>query len=52
MDFINGSEKILICARDGYENSSLADELEDEILDLLAEPPMRIPAHPYATAPE
>lgn len=37
-------------AKDNYENSALADELRDEILDLLAEPPMRISAHPYAAA--
>ena len=37
-------------AKDGYENSPLADELRNEILDLLAEPPMRIPAHPYSAA--
>ncbi|MFM0696345.1 hypothetical protein PQQ64_29235 [Paraburkholderia graminis] len=39
-------------AKDSYENSPLADELRDEILELLAEPPMRIAAHPYAVAPE
>lgn len=39
-------------ARHGYETSPLADELRDEILALLAEPPMRIAAHPYAVAPE
>jgi quinol monooxygenase YgiN len=39
-------------AKDGYENSPLADELRDEILGLLAEPPMlRIPVHPYSAAP-
>ena len=38
-------------AKDGYENSPLADELREEILDLLAEPPMRISARPYAAAP-
>ncbi|WP_250475159.1 antibiotic biosynthesis monooxygenase [Caballeronia sp. GAFFF1] len=38
--------------KDGYENSSLADELRDEILDLLVEPPIRIAAHPYAVAPK
>lgn len=37
-------------AKDGYENSPLADELRDEILNLLAEPPMRIPVHPYSAA--
>ncbi|GJG93778.1 putative quinol monooxygenase [Cupriavidus pauculus] len=39
-------------AKDAYENSALADELRDEILELLAEPPMRVAAHPYAVAPE
>ncbi|OBR49195.1 putative quinol monooxygenase [Paraburkholderia tropica] len=34
-----------------YENSPLADVLRDEILQLLAEPPMRIAAHPYSAAP-
>lgn len=34
-----------------YENSPLADELRDEIINLLAEPPMRIPVHPYAALP-
>lgn len=38
-------------AKDGYENSPLADELRDEIIDLLAEPPLRIPVHPYAALP-
>ncbi|AMR28225.1 hypothetical protein A0257_14780 [Hymenobacter psoromatis] len=38
-------------AKVGYENGPLADELRDEILNLLAEPPMRISAHPYAAAP-
>ena len=38
-------------AKDGYENSSMADELRDEILDLLAEPPMRIAVHPYSALP-
>ena len=37
-------------AKDNYENSPLADELRDEIIDLLAEPPMRIDAHPYSAA--
>lgn len=37
-------------AKDNYENSPLADELRDEIIDLLAEPPMRINAHPYSAA--
>lgn len=39
-------------AKDHYENSPLADELRDEILELLAEPPTRIAAHPYSAAPE
>ncbi|SDV50755.1 Quinol monooxygenase YgiN [Chitinasiproducens palmae] len=34
-----------------YEASPLADLLRDEILELLAEPPMRIAAHPYSAAP-
>lgn len=38
--------------KEGYENSPLSDELRDEILELLAEPPMRIAAHPYSVAPE
>jgi len=38
-------------AKDGYENSDMAEELRDEIIDLLAEPPMRIEAHPYSTIP-
>jgi quinol monooxygenase YgiN len=38
-------------AKDAYENSPLADELRDEIIDLLAEPPMRIPVHPYSALP-
>lgn len=39
-------------AKNNYENSSLADELRDEIINLLAEPPMRIAVHPYSAAPE
>ncbi len=39
-------------AKENYENSPLADELRDEILSLLAEPPLRIAAHPYSVAPE
>jgi quinol monooxygenase YgiN len=38
-------------AKEGYENSPLADQLRDEILDLLAEPPMRIRVHPYSAIP-
>jgi quinol monooxygenase YgiN len=38
-------------AKDAYENSPLADELRDEIIGLLAEPPMRIEVHPYSALP-
>jgi quinol monooxygenase YgiN len=38
-------------AKHAYENSPLADDLRDEIIDLLAEPPMRIPVHPYSALP-
>ena len=38
-------------AKDAYETSAMADELRDEIIDLLAEPPMRIEAHPYSAIP-
>ena len=38
-------------AKDGYETSAMADELRDEIIDLLAEPPVRIEAHPYSAIP-
>lgn len=38
-------------AKDGYENSPMADELRDEIIDLLAEAPTRIEAHPYSAIP-
>ena len=38
-------------AKEGYENSALADELREEILSLLAEPPLRVAAHPYSAAP-
>ena len=38
-------------AKAAYENSPLADELRDEIIDLLAEPPMRVPVHPYSALP-
>lgn len=38
-------------AKDAYEGSDMADELRDEIIDLLAEPPVRIPAHPYSAIP-
>lgn len=39
-------------AKAGYENSPLADELRDEIISILAEPPMRIAVHPYSALPE
>ncbi|MCJ2062233.1 hypothetical protein MKK63_05900 [Methylobacterium sp. J-088] len=38
-------------AKDRYENSPLADSLRDEIIELLAEPPMRIAVHPYSASP-
>ena len=38
-------------AKADYENSPLADELRDEIINLLAEPPMRIAVHPYSALP-
>jgi len=38
-------------AKSGYEQSPLADTLRDEIIGLLAEPPMRIAVHPYSAAP-
>ena len=38
-------------AKDGYENSDMADELRDEIIGLLAEAPVRIEAHPYSAIP-
>jgi len=38
-------------AKSQYEDSPLADELRDEIIDLLAEPPMRIAVHPYSALP-
>jgi quinol monooxygenase YgiN len=38
-------------AKDAYENSPLADELRDEIIGLLAEPPMRVAVHPYSARP-
>ncbi len=38
-------------AKDAYENSDMADELRDEIIELLAEPPVRIEAHPYSAIP-
>lgn len=39
-------------AKDAYENSPLADELRDEIIGLLAEPPMRVEVHPYSALPQ
>ena len=38
-------------AKDAYETSDMSDELRDEIIDLLAEPPVRIEAHPYSAIP-
>ena len=38
-------------AKDAYETSDMADELRDEIIDLLAGPPLRIEAHPYSAIP-
>jgi len=38
-------------AKNAYETSDMADELRDEIIDLLAEPPDRIEAHPYSAIP-
>ena len=38
-------------AKANYENSPLADQLRDEIINLLAEPPMRIAVHPYSALP-
>jgi quinol monooxygenase YgiN len=38
-------------AKAAYEDGPLADELRDEIIGLLAEPPMRIPVHPYSALP-
>lgn len=38
-------------AKDSYEHSPLADELRDEIIGLLAEPPMRVAVHPYSALP-
>ncbi|WP_328303365.1 antibiotic biosynthesis monooxygenase [Streptomyces sp. NBC_00435] len=37
--------------KDAYESSPLADELRDEIIGLLAEPPLRIEVRPYAALP-
>jgi quinol monooxygenase YgiN len=38
--------------KNGYENGPLADELRDQILDLLDGPPlMRVAVHPYAAIP-
>ncbi|UQY80533.1 hypothetical protein HAV_00732 [Candidatus Hepatincola sp. Av] len=38
-------------AKTNYETGPLADKLRDEIISLLAEPPMRIAVHPYAVLP-
>lgn len=39
--------------KDHYENSPLADELRDEILETLDGPPLRrVEVHPYAAIPE
>jgi hypothetical protein len=38
-------------AKEAYENSDLADELRDDTISLLAEPPVRIEAHPYSAIP-
>lgn len=39
-------------AKEAYETSPLAEELREEILDLLDGPPlMRVDAHPYAAVP-
>lgn len=40
-----------VAAKDAYENSPLADELRDEIIELLAEMPTRVEAHPYSAIP-
>lgn len=38
-------------AKRAYESSDMSDELRDEIIDLLAEAPTRIEAHPYSALP-
>lgn len=38
-------------AKKAYETSDMADVLRDEIIELLAEAPRRIAAHPYAAIP-
>ena len=38
-------------AKADYENSALADELRNEIISLLAEPPMRVAVRPYSALP-
>ena len=38
-------------AEDAHESSDTADQLREEIIDLLAEPPVRIEAHPYSAIP-
>lgn len=40
-----------VADKDAYETSTMADELRDEIIDLLAEPPVRIEAHPFSAIP-
>jgi quinol monooxygenase YgiN len=40
-----------IDAKEAYETSDMADELRDEIIDLLVEPPVRIEAHPTPPSP-
>lgn len=40
-----------IKAKDDYESSDMSDELRDEIINLLAEAPTRIEAHPYSALP-
>lgn len=42
----SGASDRFIIARE-----ELADELRDEIIDLLVEPPMRIAVHPYSALP-
>lgn len=40
-----------VAAKDAYENGPLGDVLRDEIIGVLAEPPMRIEGYPYSAAP-
>jgi hypothetical protein len=37
-------------AKASYEESDLADRLRDEIIDLLAEPPLRIAVTPFSAS--